>query len=116
MECEHIAQPLLVASVAIRRHWALVCCAFAFCWYNLSQQNLALAPAPEEVASSPTPAAPSPLLAPASSFWSEAGRGKISGTLAPVRPLLCWPLALRAVALLARVVERAPTRAAVAVA
>jgi len=32
--------------LAIRRHWALVCCAFAFCWYNHSQQSPVPAHAP----------------------------------------------------------------------
>jgi SRSO17 transposase len=38
------------SALAIRRHWALVCCAFAFCWYNHSQQSArpAFAPAPRE--------------------------------------------------------------------
>jgi SRSO17 transposase len=30
---------------AIRRHWTLVCCAFAFCWWNEAMQNHASEPA-----------------------------------------------------------------------
>src|SRR5579884_826405 len=44
---------------AIRRHWALVCCAFAFCWYHLSPPHPALAPVAREAVSSPAPAEPS---------------------------------------------------------
>jgi DDE superfamily endonuclease len=115
------------SDLAIRRHWALVCCAFAFCWYNLSQQNPALAPAPgkAEAVSSPMPAAPASVLAPSSP--SEAGRGENQRHAAAGAP----PAVLargaaggtrvvgaldHAVALLARMVERAPTRAAVGVA
>jgi SRSO17 transposase len=109
------------SDLAIRRHWALVCCAFAFCWYHLSQQHPALAPAWGEAASGPTPAAPSPVADPSSR--GEAGRGE-NGRDASVRaaPALLAGGAARgagvagaldhAVALLARVVERAPTRAA----
>jgi hypothetical protein len=91
------------ADLAIRRHWALVCCAFAFCWYHLSQQE----PAPR----------PDP------SSRSEAGRGENGrGAGASAAPALLAGGAPRgagvagaldhAVALLARVVERAPTRSA----
>jgi SRSO17 transposase len=58
------------SDLAIRRHWALVCCAFAFCWYNQSQQGPVPAPAPVEDASGPVPQGPSPAPTP------EAGRGE----------------------------------------
>ena len=31
---------------AMRRHWALVCCAFSFCWWAVERSPAALAPAP----------------------------------------------------------------------
>jgi SRSO17 transposase len=102
---------------AIRRHWALVCCAFAFCWYNLSQQNPALAPAPAEATSSPAALAPSP--APAPAFPPEAGRGENERPAAAAPPALLARGPARgarlvgaldhAVALLACLVDRAPT-------
>src|SRR5919197_3924062 len=61
------------SDLAIRRHWALVCCAFAFCWYNHSQQSLALAPAAAEEHRDPAPEASPPAPTPASTL--EAGRG-----------------------------------------
>jgi SRSO17 transposase len=84
------------SDLAIRRHWALVCCAFSFCWYNLSQQSPALAPARGEDRSAAAPAA-APVPPPASTL--EAGRGeKQQHGLAGAAPaLLAWPVALRAV-------------------
>jgi SRSO17 transposase len=115
------------ADLAIRRHWALVCCAFAFCWYNLSQQHLALAPASgaAQALSSPLPATRASV--PASTSHSEARRGENQwhdGAGAPPAVLAHGVAggarvvgALdHAVALLARVVERAPTRATLCVA
>jgi len=113
------------SDLAIRRHWALVCCAVAFCWYNLSQQNPALAPAAGEGSGMPTPAASSSVPAPSS--WREDGRGenrRDAGTGA-TPTLLAGGAAGgagvvgamdHALALRARVVERAPTRAALCVA
>ena len=109
------------SDLAIRRHWALVCCAFAFCWYHLRQQNPALAPTSGDVSSSLPPAAPSSVPDPSSR--SEAGRGE-NGRDADARaaPALLARGAApgtgvggavdHAVALRARVVERAPTRTA----
>jgi SRSO17 transposase len=107
------------SDLAIRRHWALVCCAFAFCWYNLSQQNPALAPAPAETGSSLVSPAPSSASPPSSP--SEAGRGENERVDAGASAALLAGGAARgarlvgaldhAVALLARVVDRAPTRA-----
>ena len=102
------------SDLAMRRHWALVCCAFAFCWYNLSQQSPALAPVPVEDHSGPVPevppAAPSreagrgenqqhrgAPAAPAVVAGGAAGRARVAGAGA------------HAVALLARVVGAAPT-------
>jgi hypothetical protein len=113
------------SALAIRRHWALVCCAFAFCWYHLSQQHPALAPAWGAVASSPTPATLASVLDPSS--HSEAGRGE-NGRDACVRaaPALLAGGAARgagvagaldhALALLARLGHRAPTTCPVQVA
>jgi SRSO17 transposase len=107
------------SDLALRRHWALVCCAFAFCWYNQSQQSPALAPARAEGPSDPAPEASPPAPTPASTM--EAGRGENRPRhAAAVPPLMAGGApggagvagALdHAVALLARVVDRAPTRA-----
>jgi DDE superfamily endonuclease len=109
------------SDVAIRRHCALVCCAFCCCWYNLSQQCPALAPAPGEGASRPPSAAPSPVPAPAALQTDAAGRGKnlrdvgagaaaallAGGAAHGPRVGGAWD---HAVALLARLVACAPTR------
>jgi len=115
------------SDLAIRRHWALVCCAFAFCWYNASRQSPALAPASGERGSngSPTPVAPVPVPAPAS--CSEAGRGENQrgdgGAAAPTLLAGGAPGGAgvvgavdHAVALLARMVDRAPACATLRVA
>jgi SRSO17 transposase len=105
------------SDVAMRRHWALVCCAFSFCWYNLRQQNLEGVPVLGEAVSRPAAVASAP--APASP--AEAGRGENGPPAAGASPaLLASGLARgarlvgaldHAVALLAWVVDRAPTRA-----
>ena len=106
---------------AIRRHWALVCCAFAFCWYNASQQSPLLTPVSEERAAPRSPAPLAPASVPASP--SEAGRGENQrGCGAGAASALLAGRAAggpgvvgaldHAVALLVRVVECAPTRAA----
>jgi SRSO17 transposase len=108
------------SDLAIRRHWALVCCAFAFCWYHLSQQHPALAPVPAAPGSRPAAADPASGAPPTSP--SEAGRGENGQDTAGAPAAL---LARRpaggagllgavdhAVALLARVVDCAPTGAA----
>jgi len=113
------------SDLAIRRHWALVCCAFAFCWYNLSQQSPARAPASGEAVSSPAPAVPSS--PPPPSSRSEAGRGENQrDDGAAAAPALLASGAARgarlvgaldhAVALLAGMVERAPAARPVRVA
>ncbi len=82
------------SAVAIRRHWALVCCAFSFCWYHLRQQERARTPVLGAAHSHPAPVASAPASAPSSP--TEDGRGKVS-PLPQGRALLCWPVALRAV-------------------
>jgi SRSO17 transposase len=98
------------SDLAIRRHWALVCCAFAFCWYHHSQQSPvpALAPAPQAEHSDPGPASP-----------AEAGRGENQRQAAAAAPAVMAGGATggagvvgaldHAVALLARLVGTAPT-------
>jgi SRSO17 transposase len=109
------------SDLAIRRHWALVGCAFAFCWYNLSQQRPALAPAAGQAVSRPAPTPEVPASPPPPSSRSETGRGenqRDDGAGAAPALLAAGPAhgprvvgALdHAVALLARVVECAPTR------
>jgi hypothetical protein len=112
------------ADVAMRRHWALVCCAFSFCWYNLSQQHPALAPVPAEAAGPVAASAPASAPVPASP--PEAGRGENERGAVGTPPALLAGGAARgarlvgaldhAVALLARVVDRAPTGVACPVA
>ena len=107
------------SDLAIRRHWALVCCAFAFCWYNLSQQHPAFAPVSMEALSSPPPPEPSSPPAPASSVEAGRGENQQAASTAAAPALLAGGAAGRArlvgaldhaLALLARVVECAPTR------
>jgi SRSO17 transposase len=106
---------------AIRRHWALVCCAFAFCWYHHSQQHPALAPVGAADRSAAAPPTPTP------ASTQEAGRGENQrrGRASTAPALLAGGAARgaglagaldHAVALLARVVECAPTRTALRVA
>jgi hypothetical protein len=73
------------ADRAIRRHWALVCCAFSFCWCAW------LATPPEPAAEAPQPPpAPSAERAPA-----REKRGTPAG--AGADGCLCWPRTLRRV-------------------
>lgn len=76
------------SDTAIRRHWALVWCAFSFCWL---QQRAA---APSTDPSQPVEPAPAAHFAPA-----PPGGNKISAPPAgsPLRPSVSWPAALRAV-------------------
>ncbi len=66
---------------AIRRHWALVCCAFAFCWWHEAYRNRVTGD--NGVSMPPEPDALPP------------ERKKISHPAPTVRP--CWPRTLRAV-------------------
>jgi len=105
---------------AIRRHWALVCCAFSFCWYHTSHQQAALAPAGEDTGSGPASAALPATAAPTAP--GEAGRGGNERETAAAPPALLARGAARgarvvgavdhAVALLAGMVACAPARAA----
>lgn len=63
---------------AIRRHWTLVCCAFAFCWWHAAGQS--------HPSNSFTPPVDTPITPP------EAGKKTSS-----VKALPCWPRLLRAV-------------------
>jgi len=112
------------ADLAIRRHWALVCCAFSFCWDHLSQQNLALAPAQGETASTAASAAmDAPASAPVPTALRAAGRGEnerhdVAGAApallagSPAGGAGLAGAVDHAVALLARMVDRAPADAA----
>ena len=113
------------SDLAMRRHWALVCCAFAFCWYNQSQQGPAPAPVAVEHDSGPVAEGPSPAPTPAPRM--EAGRGENQQHRAApaAAAVLAGGLAGgarvagavdHAVALLARVVGAAPTTSAARVA
>jgi hypothetical protein len=97
---------------AIRRHWHLVCCAFSFCWWAWSRAPAAPSPVADAGTRQPAPAAPPQPAA--------AGRGKNVGgghavRRSPERAVgggaaagasLAAPLD-HAVALVARLVERA---------
>src|SRR5260370_15455586 len=48
------------ADRAIRRHWALVCCAFAFCWWAESHHTAGPAPPPAPSPTARLPRAPAP--------------------------------------------------------
>jgi hypothetical protein len=70
------------ADRAIRRHWQLVCCAFAFCWRQWFAGTTELVPAPD--------VAPTVADQPGAPADSSAGRGEIG-------ELPSWPQALRRV-------------------
>ncbi|OGB35315.1 MAG: hypothetical protein A3F78_11735 [Burkholderiales bacterium RIFCSPLOWO2_12_FULL_61_40] len=63
---------------AIRRHWALVCCAFSFCWWHATLQARMGEPSTQTAAVSVAP---------------PKARKKTSSN----NPLPCWPRLLRAV-------------------
>jgi len=87
------------SDIAIRRHQALVCCAFSFCW-----------------AARPAPSGPPPVTPPAADA-SGGERGTASAAApglapgAPRRPFLAHPVD-RAAALVDRMVQGAPAPAA----
>ena len=104
------------SDLAIRRHWQLVCCAFSFCWYHQSRApsgTVSATEGAEQPAEAPSPA-------------PEAGREKNQRpTGRPASSVVARGAAPcpdvvgavdHAVALLARVVERAPTTGAPAAA
>ncbi|MDQ2743951.1 MAG: IS701 family transposase [Chloroflexota bacterium] len=101
--------------LAIRRHWQLVCCAFSFCWYHHSQLA-------EDPAAAPCRAEPA-ADAPVSATDAVAERGgnerlpdaRLMAGRPPAGAELVGALD-HAVALLARVVERAPATGAAAAA
>lgn len=76
--------------IAIRRHWQLVCCAFAFCWWANADVLEGDAP-PGVVLDREEPAPTS-----ASAAAAAAGREKRNAE-GRRRRLLCWPAALRRV-------------------
>jgi hypothetical protein len=73
---------------AIRRHWQLVCCAFAFCWWAAAQRGEATIARDEgEEEMECVISATEPV----------AGRGNMGERQRGVRPLVSWPTALRQV-------------------
>jgi hypothetical protein len=88
---------------AIRRHWTLVCCAFSFCWYHHSRagpgtdQPAATDPAPKEEATGGKNRDHAPASSAAFVAGGTPGGAGVAGTLD------------HALALLARVVDAAPT-------
>ena len=100
---------------AIRRHWALVWCAFSFCWLHQREAAIsAPALAPAQPASAPPPTRPT---SPPASGGENQGHdatgatGRVLAESAPGRARLVGTLA-HAAALLARVVAGAPAAAA----
>ena len=92
---------------AIRRHWALVCCAFSFCWRAWFAEHPAQPAAPDPQAAAPTAARG----APATGHRGGTGRrAVVAGGAAPGAGL-AWAVE-RAAALLAGVVASAPAPAA----
>jgi hypothetical protein len=75
---------------AIRRHWQLVCCAFSFCWYHSSHPCSSVT-AEERVLSEPDVLLHTNVPAPA------VGTREKIGEQSRGRPLVSWPVALRAV-------------------
>lgn len=75
---------------AIRRHWQLVCCAFSFCWYHVSQPFSSMTGEPHQLSASVASTA-------SEVPGKDAGTGKKISAGQRQRPLMSWPLALRAV-------------------
>jgi hypothetical protein len=106
------------SDLAIRRHWQLVCCAFSFCWDQQSHTTAVVAPPSKEQGEDAA-------LSPAPTAAEAVGRGEnqdrasssplqlASGTAAGASVVGTVD---HAVALLARVVECAPTTRTPAVA
>lgn len=107
------------SDAAIRRHWSLVCCAFSFCWRAWFAQGNepSIAPKPSSPPDTPRDAG-APSNTPVAVAATGRGENRVrrtrwrstTGGLAgdpAARPRLAGPLELP-VALLARVVERAP--------
>jgi hypothetical protein len=91
------------SDLAIRRHWVLVCCAFSFCWYHHSRSTESGTP----------PIQPEPVAEATGGGKNQHGRGgaptaSLLAGSAPSRAGLAGALD-HALALLARVVESAPT-------
>jgi hypothetical protein len=71
---------------AMRRHWALVCCAFAFCWWAGGEETVA----PDALVAPPQP--------PATDVPAWGGETSDPAPALPHRrPQLSWPVALRRV-------------------
>jgi hypothetical protein len=93
------------SDIAIRRHWQLVCCAFSFCWYHQRHAGMA------------RDGAEQPIDSPASNEEGERGENQRQTGMPTARVLAGRPApgasvvgALdHAVALLARLVDGAPT-------
>ena len=66
------------ADRAIRRHWALVCCAFCFCWWADSHRVDGLAPAAPPGTTVPLPLAQEPE---AGEKWGTGGALAARGNL-----------------------------------
>jgi hypothetical protein len=70
---------------AIRRHWALVCCAFAFCWWADRRQSQRV---PRLPAGAPPPATTSRSLAQESGAGGKGGPVTADGVLQRLHDLL----------------------------
>jgi DDE superfamily endonuclease len=91
---------------AIRRHWTLVCCAFSFCWRAWFAEHAA----EQAAAPSPPHAQPAPAGARGEGAARHGGQARHRRVAAGAAPgaRLAWPVG-RAGALLAGVVDQAPT-------
>jgi hypothetical protein len=93
------------ADRAIRRHWTLVCCAFCFCWRAWFAEHPAQPAPAEPQAAAPTGAARGETTGHQDEHVPR--HGAVAGDAAP-GARLAWPVG-RAGALLAGVVDQAPT-------
>jgi hypothetical protein len=82
---------------AIRRYWALVCCAFSFCWWANGHDRLAAVP-PLAVAVA-RPSAPAAATNAQAEMPPVLGENQSAGRppRSSGRPQIAWPVALRQV-------------------
>jgi SRSO17 transposase len=73
---------------AMRRHWELVCCAFAFCWWAAGQLPAAAEAEPAAAEDEPATAGGGKKVAPAYLAPSVAGGARLAGTVAAAVALL----------------------------
>jgi hypothetical protein len=98
------------ADLAIHRHWQLVCCAFSFCWYHQSHATGGTAPGGDGVEPPVACASPTPDAVGRGENQRQSGMPTTRVVADGAAPSESVARAMdHVVALLARVVERAPT-------